>query len=202
MNAERHFERLAKIEALLAAGSGATDGERAAAVAARDRARAAAAADGVDWRNPPKREAAFSGRWPGPADWEEFGRRVGREVWERLERDRQDAEAREFERHRKEQAQRRREHHAAVRERYAKMKPPTEAQLNAWAKSMLRRWTPEQQRKRVFAAGWRPISWSEWRSPSGATATLEEAAREVAKARVMEQRDERRKFNDFVDSLG
>lgn len=94
MNPERHFERLEKIEALLAAGSGATDGERAAAVAARDRARAAAAADGVDWRNPPKNEPArgWRGGGAGAVDWEEILRQSTERVRQATERLRQEEE--------------------------------------------------------------------------------------------------------------
>lgn len=223
MNAERHFERLEKIEALLASGSGATDGERAAATAARDRARAAAEADGVDWRNPPKKEPrrGWRGSGAGAVDWDEILRQSTERVRQATERMRQENESRrresfdgrfrcadgwyrtedEFARWKARQSdaayeERRsewRSYKSEERKRRAAQKPPSEAQLDAWARTAVRQWTYGQMRKRVFRAGWRPVSWSdEWRSPTGEVKPLGDAAFVVARARVVKRARSRR----------
>jgi hypothetical protein len=179
--ADRLLAKLRKVEALHS--STAFAGERQAAEHARDVLRAKLDAAGVDWRQAPPPKSPFDfdlGVWlRREAEWVRDREASRARLWEQLGR---------IERMAAESAASWADAQAtSARPR----KPPTAAQLDAWARLSLRQWTPEQRRKRVFRAGWRPASWSEWRSPSGELKTITEASFAVARERVARRAQER-----------
>jgi hypothetical protein len=178
--AARLLEQLRKVEALRASTTFA--GERQAAEVARDALRAKLDAAGIDWRRAPPAKSPFNfdlSAWlRRESEWGDREASRAR-LWEQLER---------VERVAAESAA---SWAADVQVKARPRKPPTAAQLDAWARLSLREWSPEQTRKRVFAAGWRPCSWTTWRNSAGEMKTLEDAAFAVARARVVLRAQER-----------
>jgi hypothetical protein len=184
----RLLEQLRKVEALHRSTTFA--GEREAAEHALAALRAKLDAAGVDWRRVPPARSPFDfdlGAWLRREEEWAGDREASRaRLWEQLERmERMAEEARRV-------AAESAAPWADVQAKAARpRKPPTDAQLDAWAHLSLLQWTPEQKRKRVFRAGWRPATWNEWRAPSGELKTIGEAAFEVARARVVLRAQER-----------